>query len=178
MTYGTYSTYEELNGMRELVRRQEGLTWIEWVVLIALVGIISALAIPRLRNLYERGLEKATKANIGAIKSAISIYYGDHEGVWPTTLDVNDHTPGYGFGNYLDSLPGVKATHPSDPVLSPAGNQVTYKAFSDEPSLGQADSQGTGWRYDGPLNANTGRIWVNNSYTDTEGVSYTTYGYQ
>lgn len=164
--------------MRMLFRREDGFTWIELVVLVALIGILSALAIPRLRLLYERSLESATKGNIGAIKSAISIYYGDHEGVWPTRLDVDNRTPGFGFGNYLESMPSVKATHPSDPSKSPAGNQVTYLSFADEPSLAEPNSYGTGWRYDGPLNSNTGRIWVNNSYTDTEGVSYTTYGYQ
>jgi len=164
--------------MRNLWRHEEGFTWIELVVLVALVGILSALAIPRLRLMYEKSLEAATRGNIGAIKSAISIYYGDHEGVWPTTLDVNDKTPGYGFGNYLDAMPSVRATHPTDPSKSPAGIQVTYKAFTDEPSLAEADSVGKGWRYDGPLNGNTGRIWVNSSYTDSEGASYTTYGYQ
>lgn len=164
--------------MRKFLRSEAGLTWIELVILIALIGILSALAIPRLRMLYEGTLEKATLGNIGAIKSAISIYYGDHEGVWPTTLDVNDHTPHFGFGNYLDSLPPVKATHPSDPAKSPAGAQVVYKGFTDEPSLAAPETTGSGWRYDGPLNGNTGRIWVNNSCLDSTGVSYTTYGYQ
>jgi type II secretory pathway pseudopilin PulG len=164
--------------LKRFLRRETGLTWIEILIFIALLGALIALAIPRLQMLYEGSLEKATRYNIGLIKSAISIYYGDHEGIWPSTLDVNDRTPGFGFGNYLESLPPVRATHPRDPSKSPAGNDVTYQAFGDEPSLAVPNHAGSGWRYDGPRNGNTGRIWINSTCTDTEGVPYTTYGYQ
>jgi type II secretory pathway pseudopilin PulG len=157
--------------------KQQGFTWIELVIIVALIGILSALAMPRLQHLRERAREEETKSNLAAIKAAISIYYGDHEGIWPGTLDVTDKTPGFGFGNYLDAMPGVKATFPQEPAKSPAGNQVTYKAFIDEPSLAAPNSYGQGWRYDGPRQDNTGRIWINSSYLDTQGVSYTTYGY-
>ncbi len=164
--------------MRNFWSDQNGFTWIELVIIVALIGILSALAWPRIQLMREAAREAATKANIEAIKSAISIYYGDHEGIWPDTLDVSDRTPGYGFGNYLDKMPAVKATHLADPGKSPAGNEVTYKSFSDEPALAEPNQYGTGWRYDGPGQSNTGRIWVNNSYLDSHGVSYTTYGYQ
>jgi type II secretory pathway pseudopilin PulG len=164
--------------MRRDWQLEHGFTWIEILIFIALLGALAALAIPRLQMLYERSLEKATRYNIGLIKSAISIYYGDHEGIWPTTLDVNDKTPGFGFGNYLESLPPVRATHPRDPSQSPAGNEVAYQTFTDAPSLTAPNHAGRGWRYDGPRNGNTGRIWVNSTSQDTEGVPYTTYGYQ
>jgi len=86
--------------MRNFWSDQNGFTWIELVIIVALIGILSALAWPRIQLMREAAREAATKANIEAIKSAISIYYGDHEGIWPDTLDVSDRTPGYGFGNY------------------------------------------------------------------------------
>ncbi len=156
------------------LKQTDGFTWIEIVILIALLGILSALIYPRFQQMQESGREAATKSNIGAVKSAISIYYGDHEGIWPTTLDVNDKTTGFGFGNYLDSMPKVKATHPNDPSKSPEGSDVVYKTFNDEPSLAVPNSAGKGWRYE----RETGRIWVNNSYLDSQGASYTTYGYE
>lgn len=162
--------------MQPFFRNERGFTWIELLLLVALIGIVSALAMPKIQMLREAAREAATKANIAAIKSAISIYYGDHEGIWPNTLDVNDKTPGYGFGNYLESMPKVKVTHPQDPSKSPAGDEVVYKAFSDAPNLAVPNTEGKGWRYDGPKLGNTGRIWVNNSYLDSQGISYTTYG--
>jgi len=164
--------------MRKLFQQEEGFTFIELAIFVAILGIIAALAYPYFQELREKAREAATKANISAIKAAISIYYGDHEGIWPTTLDVTDKTPGYGFGDYLPVMPKVLVTHPADPAKSPAGNEVTYKSFTDEPSLATPNSYGKGWRYDGPEQSNTGRIWINSSYTDTNGISYTTYGYQ
>lgn len=164
--------------MRHFFRKQEGFTFIELAVIVAILGITAALLYPYIQKLMEKAREAETKANIAAIKSAISIYYGDHEGVWPLTLDVNDKTPGWGFGDYLPVMPQVKVTHPSDPAKSPAGNQVTYKSLTQSPSLLEPESFGKGWRYDGPQQSNTGRIWVNSSFQDTLGESYSTYGYQ
>ncbi|MCK5218552.1 type II secretion system protein [bacterium] len=163
---------------KSIIHNQAGFTFIEWVIFVAILCIVAALTYPKLQQIREKTREAATQANIRAIKTAISIYYGEHEGIWPTTLDVNDKTPEYGFGNYLSVMPKVVVTHPADPARSPAGNKVTYNSFKDEPSLGNQESYGTGWRYDGPGQSNTGRIWVNSSYFDTNGVSYTTYGYQ
>ncbi len=164
--------------MAKLAKSESGFTFIEWAIMVAVVGIIAALAFPYVQEMQEKAREAATKANIAAIKAAISIYYGDHEGIWPTTLDVSDKTPGYGFGDYLRVMPKVKVRYPADSAKNPAGYSVTYQSFADEPSLAEPDTPGTGWRYDGPLQSNTGRIWVNSSLTDLNGVSYTTYGYQ
>jgi type II secretory pathway pseudopilin PulG len=164
--------------MMKLFKQQKGLTYIEMAIIIAILGIMAAFAYPYIQILQEKAREASTKANISAIKAAISIYYGDHEGIWPTTLDVNDKTPGFGFGDYLPVMPKVLVTHRADPTKSPAGDTITYKSFTADPSLGQANTYGTGWRYDGPMQSNTGRIWINSTYIDTNGVSYTTYGYQ
>lgn len=164
--------------MKRFFKSEQGFTFIELAVMVAVIGIIAALIYPYIQVLLEKAREAETRANLSAIRSAVSIYYGDHEGVWPTTLDVNDKTPGFGFGDYLPVMPKVKVTYPKDPSKNPEGSRITYKAFDDEPSLGKPNSYGAGWRYDGPGQKNTGRIWINSSYTDTNGVSYTTYGYQ
>lgn len=160
--------------MKRLWKSEQGLTYLEMIIFVAVIGIALALAFPYIKSFQERSREAATKANINAIKSAISIYYGDHEGVWPTTLDVDDRTPGYGFGDYLPVMPKVKVTYPGDEKFSPAGNKVTYKRFNEEPSLTQSNIKGVGWRYE----VETGRIWVNSTLLDSEDLPYTTYGYQ
>ena len=160
--------------MQQFIKSEKAFTFIEILILVAIIGIAAALAYPYLAMFQEKSREAATRGNINAIKSAISIYYGDHEGVWPDTLDVSDRTPGYGFGYYLPVMPKVKVTCPSDDKINPAGNEVMYKSFADEPSLAESNTPGRGWRYE----VETGRIWINSSATDSDGVSYTTYGYQ
>ncbi len=158
----------------KLLKSEKGFTFIELMILVAVLGIIAALAYPYFQSMVEKTREAATRANINAIKSAISIYYGDHEGVWPTTLDVNDKTPGFGFGDYLPVMPKVKVTYPTDKEHNPSGNEINYKAFTDAPTLEESNTPGKGWRYE----VETGRIWVNSTLNDSKGLSYTTYGYQ
>lgn len=62
--------------------------------------------------------ESAAKGNLGAIRSALSIYYGDNEGKYPDSLSrLTEH------GKYLSSIPKIKlADHAeTDAVLLVSG---------------------------------------------------------
>ena len=158
-----------------LIREQLGFTFIEWTIFIAIIGIILALAYPKINLLLEKFREKQTINNLSLIRSAIAIYHEENDGKWPPKLDVKDKTPVSGFGNYLSKIPKVKVTSPLDPSKSPASARITYATFEDEPSLAKPNTYGKGWRYDGPAQANTGRVWINSSYPDTQGKAYSTY---
>lgn len=56
--------------------------------LIAVVGIIAAIAIPKFASLTGKAQEGATKGQLGSIRAGLSIYYGDTEGQYPASLDV------------------------------------------------------------------------------------------
>jgi hypothetical protein len=119
--------------------------------------------------MLEKAREGATKGNAGAIKSAVSIYYGDNTGAWPT--DINP-TASLWFTKYLDVLPPVKATHPVASLggvpLSGTCNTALVVAVS-----ATIDTVSDGWKY----NKSAGDVWVNNSQTDTGGVQYSMYGF-
>jgi prepilin-type N-terminal cleavage/methylation domain-containing protein len=66
--------------------RQKGFTLIELMIVVAIIGILAAIAIPRFAQMLEKAREGSTKGNLGSLKSAASIYYGDQQGIWPTTL--------------------------------------------------------------------------------------------
>lgn len=140
---------------------KKGFTLIELMIVVAIIGILAAIAIPRFADMLEKAREGATKGNLAAIRSAITIYYSEKEGLWPDDLTT-------AFTSYLYPIPQVKCTR-GTPQVGPS-NAVTL--LNDIPA-----GAGVGWGYvTGPQGAiYQGNLFVNSTDNDTKGVSYTTY---
>ena len=148
------------------------------MIVVAIIGILAAVAIPKFASMLEKAREGATQGNLGAIKSAISIYYGDQSGNWPSDLTTPSATNPKGFQKYLDKVPPVKVTHPvaslGGTALSGTSTVVSIEAIAVPSVIGSDPGSGyDGWKY----NSVTGGLWVNNAQTDTGGVTYSMYGY-
>ena len=63
--------------------KSKGFTLIELMIVVAIIGILAAVAIPKFADLVTKSKEASIKGSLGAIRSAISIYYGDTEGDYP-----------------------------------------------------------------------------------------------
>ena len=84
--------------------KRKGFTLIELMIVVAIIGILAAIAIPKFAELIRKSSEGASKGNLGALRSAMSIYYGDMEGTYPA--NVTALTIG---GKYLTEVPKAKA---------------------------------------------------------------------
>ena len=71
-----------------LHRRSKGFTLIELLIVVAIIGIIAAIAIPNLLNAIDRGKQKRTMADLRSIGTAVEAYAVDTN-IYPTATDAN-----------------------------------------------------------------------------------------
>src|SRR6188768_3912793 len=69
-------------------RNAKGFTLIELLIVVAIIGIIAAIAIPNLLNAIDRGKQKRTMADIRSIGTAIEAYSVDNN-IYPIATDAN-----------------------------------------------------------------------------------------
>ncbi len=59
------------------IRNHKGFTLIELVIIIVILGILAAVAIPKYKNISSEAKESATRAALGGLRSGITIYYAN-----------------------------------------------------------------------------------------------------
>ena len=68
-------------------RNQKGFTLIELLIVVAIIGIIAAIAIPNLLNAIDRGKQKRTMADMRSLGTSVEEYSIDNN-VYPVAGDV------------------------------------------------------------------------------------------
>ena len=76
--------------------KSKGFTLIELVMVIVIIGILAAVAIPRFANLRKDARKAACDGNVGAIRGALSAYYAK------TAI-----SPGWTTGENASGFPGL-----------------------------------------------------------------------
>jgi type IV pilus assembly protein PilA len=174
-----------------LNKSQKGFTLVELMIVVAIIGILAAVAIPKFAQMLEKSREGATKGNIGALKSAVSNYYADQQGNYPqadlTTNSWSNNSaapqtyPAF-LPQYMDLIPAVKVTAQNTAnVAAAVGNGPGVGSSAGVVTTGTwgapafvSTSVGLGWKYDNTA----GEMWVNSKLLDMSNNSYTIYGYQ
>ncbi|MEE9442905.1 MAG: prepilin-type N-terminal cleavage/methylation domain-containing protein [candidate division Zixibacteria bacterium] len=132
--------------------KNSGFTLIELVIIIVVLGILAAIAIPKYQDITSDAREAACRGALGGLRSAITIYYANQavktgSATWPA----------------LDSLGTIGIVMEQQIPKNPYCPDANY---SD--SIVAGVSRGTivgidcGWAY----NTATGEIWPN---TNTAG---------
>ena len=87
---------------------ERGFTLVELMVVVAVIGVLSTIAIPLYVNVQARGRVAKAQADSRALASAVSVY-GAHMGRIPSTLNqlttVATKSQGHRAGPFMSAVP-------------------------------------------------------------------------
>ena len=147
---------------------KRGFTLIELMIVVAIIGILAAVAIPKFADILRKSKEGSTKGSLTNLRSALTIYISDNEGVIPlqyatasAALLSSVMTP-----QYIGAIPTVKlgANHADSSVI-----RISLLSGASADVVGNDTS---GWVY---TSNNGGTWWISCTHTDTKGNQLTTW---
>ncbi len=142
------------------MQKKKAFTLIELMIVVAIIGILAAIAIPKFSDLIDKSKEGYTKGALSTLRSAIAIYTADNSGRYPS----DDLSSLLASHKYINSIPVVKVPRTSHPIT----NAVTVGSST---STFLTDTGG--WAYiNNPADRDFGQISVNCSHLDIKGEDW------
>jgi type IV pilus assembly protein PilA len=113
-------------GLRNRIAREEaGMTLVELLVVLIIIGVLLAIAVPSYLGYEQRASVGTAKANLRAVLPAVEAYYQDH-----ATYDAASMTPA-ALRNYDQGIPaGISIVSGSSDIYcikSTYGNTSFFK---------------------------------------------------
>jgi len=78
------------------LRNESGFTLMELMVVIVIIGVLAAIAVPSMVKQVDKAKVKRAMVELKAMKTAIDVYRAE-KGVYPTTSQINDVLEDYGI---------------------------------------------------------------------------------
>jgi len=133
--------------------KKRGFTLVELLIVIVILAVLAAIAIPRFMDSGTRSKEASLKSNLKLVRNSIELFHND-TGAWPAALSdlTGSSAPSAGKDNAGASKtiassdykgPYLQAV-PTDPV---SGNAFTYSTTAG--TVGKLTSSASGNGLDG-----------------------------
>ncbi len=93
------------------MNRKKAFTLIELMIVVAIIGILAYVVTNKTGDLIRKSREGSTKGSLGAIRSALAIYYADNLDHYPTGPATNNSSllQSALVDKYLKEFPSIRA---------------------------------------------------------------------
>lgn len=152
-------------------RKKSGFTLIELMLVVAIIGLLAAIAIPKFADLVIKAKEAAIKGQLGSLRSALSIYYADNEGftfnggILTANIFWSAMTTG---GKYLNDP--ISISIPTQPSHTNAKGLMGASPGFLLIDWATTNLELAAWSYGGM--GNSADIHVNCTHTDSKGTTW------
>ena len=176
--------------MLRKIQRPAGFSLVELVIVIVILGIIAAVAVPRITSGSRNAAESALRADLRTLRDAIDWYYVEHHNSFPGAksngVGPNAASP-EAMITQLTKPTNAQGWIVGDPASLPFGPYLRnhLPKLTVGPNAGRSDvtvvnqaaaaavdaGAGTAWIY----NVATGQIIANASEVGSDGITYDAY---
>jgi prepilin-type N-terminal cleavage/methylation domain-containing protein len=100
-----------------LVRGNKGFTLTEILIVLAILGVLAGVVIPRFISLFGRGEIEAAESELYIVRTAVEVYMSVNDGNAVAKDDVQLSPDDVHYGEYLSSSTAYKYTITADGVV-------------------------------------------------------------